>query len=98
MTFESVAVIGAFCTLIGVILKWEGTRNKSFIEFVEKTMVQIEEYHTLKNNHLERVANKFTDSLLLFSEKIDRANENNANNISVLDDCARALNDYNHKK
>ena len=96
MTFESVLVVGAFTTLIGVLLKWEATRNKSFISFVEKTMTQIEEYHTLKNNHLERVANKFTESLLLFSDKIDRANENNVNNVSVLNDCARALSDY-HK-
>jgi hypothetical protein len=96
MTFESVLIVGAFTTLIGVLLKWEATRNKSFITFVEKTMTQIEEYHTLKNNHLERVASKFTDSLILFSEKIDRANDNHANSVAVLSDCAHALEEY-HK-
>jgi hypothetical protein len=103
MTFESVLIVGAFTTLIGVLLKWESKRNNTFINFVKDTMKQNEEYHTIKNGHLDKVAERFNGTTMLFMEKIEilndsinRANENNVNNVSVLNDCARALDHY-HK-
>ena len=105
MEFESVAVIGAFCTLIGVLLRWENSRNKSLISFVKDTMKQNEEYHVQKNNHMERMDmrhledSKETRSVILkLTDKVDLITTTNINNISVLDDCARALGDYNKKQ